>query len=71
MEDCATHEGIEVSDILFGNQLIESLKDRVYGRVLAKEVIDPITNEILLAEGQLIDEEGAQTCTRGWCKGQW
>ncbi len=60
MEDCATHEGIEVSDIMVGNQLIESLKDRVYGRVLAKEVIDPITNEILLAEGQLIDEEGAK-----------
>jgi DNA-directed RNA polymerase beta' subunit len=60
MEDCATHEGIEVSDIYQGNKLVESLKDRIYGRVLAKEVIDPITNEILLAEGQLIDEEGAK-----------
>ncbi len=60
MEDCFTHEGIEVSDILVVNQLIESLKDRVYGRVLAREVIDPVTNEMLLSEGELIDEEKAK-----------
>ena len=60
MEDCGTHEGIEVSDILVGNELIESLADRVYGRVIAKDVIDPVTNEVLLSEGQLVGEEEAR-----------
>ncbi|HFC04043.1 MAG TPA: DNA-directed RNA polymerase subunit beta', partial [Nitratifractor salsuginis] len=60
MEDCGTHEGVEVSDILVGNELIESLADRVYGRVVAKDVIDPVTNEVLLVEGQLIGEEEAR-----------
>jgi len=41
MHDCGTHEGIEVSDIVVGNELIESIADRCYGRVLVKDVIDP------------------------------
>ena len=60
MEDCGTHEGVEVSEISFGNELIEPLSDRVYGRVLAEDVIDSLTNEVLLSEGTLIDEEAAQ-----------
>jgi len=60
MYDCGTHEGIEVSDIVVGNELIESIADRCYGRVLVKDVIDPINNEILLTEGTLIDEYAAK-----------
>jgi len=58
--DCHTHEGIEVSDISDHNSLIESLEDRLYGRVLAEDAIDPITNEILYTEGTLIDEDKAR-----------
>ena len=54
--DCHTHEGIEISDISDQNTLIESLEDRLNGRVLAEDVIDPISNEILYAEGTLLDE---------------
>jgi len=59
-EDCGTHEGIEVSDIVVGNELIESIADRCYGRVLVKDVIDPLNNEILLTSGTLIDEKAAK-----------
>ncbi len=58
--DCHTHEGIEISDISDQNTLIESLEDRLNGRVLADDVIDPISNEILFAEGTLIDEVSAK-----------
>jgi len=61
MYDCGTHEGIEVSDIIVGNELIESIADRCYGRVLVQDVIDPLNNEILLAEGTLIDEIASKT----------
>jgi DNA-directed RNA polymerase beta' subunit len=60
MQDCGTHEGIDVSDIVVGNELIESIADRCYGRVLVKDVIDPINNEILLTEGTLIGEYEAK-----------
>jgi len=55
-QDCGSHEGIEITDISIGNEMIEPLADRLYGRVLAEDVIDPITNEILYTEGTLLDE---------------
>lgn len=59
MTDCGTHEGVEVSDIVVGNEMIEPLSDRIYGRVLAEDIIDPITSEVLVSEGTMIDEETA------------
>ncbi|RDU63504.1 DNA-directed RNA polymerase subunit beta/beta' [Helicobacter sp. MIT 14-3879] len=56
MEDCGTHEGVEITDITVGSELIEPLEERIIGRVLAENVIDPITNEILLIEGTLVNE---------------
>ncbi|MBL0686269.1 MAG: DNA-directed RNA polymerase subunit beta' [Sulfurospirillum sp.] len=61
MEDCGTHEGVEISEIVHSGDLIESLDERANGRVLAEDVIDSITNEILFTEGTLIDEEKAST----------
>ncbi len=58
--DCGSHEGIEITDISIGNEMIEPLEDRVFGRVLAEDAIDPITNEVLFAEGTLIDEIRAE-----------
>ncbi|WP_169974392.1 MULTISPECIES: DNA-directed RNA polymerase subunit beta' [unclassified Campylobacter] len=60
IEDCGTHEGVEITEITENGELIESLEERVLGRVLADDVIDPIANEILFAEGTLIDEEKAK-----------
>jgi len=60
MDDCGTHEGVEVSDIVVGNEMIEPLADRIYGRVLAEDIVDPITSEVLVSEGTMIDEETAQ-----------
>ncbi len=59
IEDCGTHEGVEITDITSNGDLIESLDERVTGRVLAEDVIDSITNEVLFNEGTLIDEQKA------------
>ena len=48
---------IEITDIAVGSELIEPLEERIFGRVLLEDVIDPITNEILLYADTLIDEE--------------
>ncbi len=60
-DDCGTHEGIEVSEISVNGELVESIEDRILGRVLAEDVIDPITNEVLYVEGTLLDEEMAKS----------
>jgi len=66
--DCHTHEGIEISDISDQNTLIESLEDRLNGRVLADDIIDPISNEILYSEGTLIDEVSAKVIAEAGIK---
>jgi len=66
--DCHTHEGIEISDIMDQNTLIESLEDRLDGRVLSEDIIDPISNEILFAEGTLLDEENAKVIAEAGIK---
>jgi len=63
MHDCGSHEGVDISDILVGNELIEPLSDRVYGRVISKNIIDPITSEVLVSEGTMIDEPLARLIT--------
>ena len=68
MEDCGTHEGIEITDITSGNELIESLEERITGRVITEDIIDPISNEILFAEGTLITEEDAKVVTEAEVK---
>lgn len=60
MEDCGTHEGCEISDIIDGSELLEPLEERVFGRVLAADVIDPVTNEVLFSAETLIDEKAAK-----------
>jgi len=60
VEDCGTHEGVDITDITNGNELIESLEERVTGRVIANDIIDPISNEILFSEGTLITEDDAK-----------
>ncbi|RDU66804.1 DNA-directed RNA polymerase subunit beta/beta' [Helicobacter didelphidarum] len=60
MEDCGTHEGVETTDIAIGNEMIEPLQERIMGRVTATEVYDPITKEVLVHEGKLINEEIAE-----------
>ncbi len=58
-DDCGTHEGFEITSITVGGELIETIEERAFGRVLAEDVVDPVTNEVLLREGHLVTEEDA------------
>jgi len=68
LEDCGTHEGIEISDIVDGNELVEGLEERITGRVIAADIVDPISNEILFQEGTLITEEDAKIVSEAGVK---
>ena len=59
MDDCGTHEGVEITDISMNGEMVESLDERLVGRVLAEDIVDPITNEIIFNEGMLIGEKEA------------
>ncbi|MEJ2633005.1 MAG: DNA-directed RNA polymerase subunit beta' [Acidihalobacter sp.] len=54
--DCGTQEGIVMAPIIEGGDVVEPLRERVLGRVLAREVLRPGTEETLLEAGTLLDE---------------
>ncbi len=55
-EDCGTDEGLLMTPVIDGGDIIESLADRVLGRIVAKDVCKPGTDEVLLEAGTMIDE---------------
>ncbi|MEA3362092.1 MAG: DNA-directed RNA polymerase subunit beta' [Thermodesulfobacteriota bacterium] len=54
--NCDTLDGIEVSSLTDGGEVIENLGDRILGRVALDDIVDPVTDEILVEANQLIDE---------------
>ena len=55
-KDCDTLDGIEVSSLTEGGEVIERVGDRILGRVALDDIVDPVTDELLVEANQLIDE---------------
>jgi DNA-directed RNA polymerase subunit beta' len=58
--DCGTMDGIEITPLMEGGEIIEPLGDRVLGRVALEDVKDPFTGDIVVQANQEIDEELVQ-----------
>ena len=58
-QDCGTTEGIVVSEIKEGNEVIEGISERLYGRYTAEDVINPTTGEIIVAKDEFIESHMA------------
>ncbi len=58
--DCGTHEGLIVYDIKDGNQVIEKMQERIVGRYVVNDVIDPNTNELIVDTNTMITESIAE-----------
>lgn len=56
-EDCGTDQGILVTPLIEGGDVVEPLQERVLGRVTARDIFDPKTNTVLIPQGTLLDEE--------------
>ena len=55
--DCGTLDGIEMTPLVEGGEVIEGLGDRVLGRVALEDIRDPFTNEVLIRANDMIDED--------------
>jgi DNA-directed RNA polymerase subunit beta' len=56
-EDCGTVDGIWVSSLVEGGEIIQRVGDRILGRVVLQDVYDPITGDLLVSANEMIDEE--------------
>ena len=55
-EDCGTLRGVEVEALKKNEEVVESLGERILGRVSLNDVYDPISEEVILKSGQEINE---------------
>ena len=54
-EDCGTDDGMIVAEIKEGNEVIESLQERLTGRYIAEDIFNPETKELIVAKNSYID----------------
>ncbi|HPF88727.1 MAG TPA: DNA-directed RNA polymerase subunit beta', partial [Candidatus Limiplasma sp.] len=72
-QDCFAHgsekvRGITLEEISINNQVIESLEDRLIGRVAAEDIVDPKTGEIIVALNELITNQKAKNIVNAGVK---
>tara|TARA_B100001093_G_scaffold19424_1_gene17528 strand:- start:3363 stop:7658 length:4296 start_codon:yes stop_codon:yes gene_type:complete len=56
-EDCNTLRGISVEALKKNEEIVESLGERILGRVSLHDVYDPLTDEIIVSSGDEISED--------------
>ncbi len=56
-EDCGTLRGIEVKPLKKNNEIVETLGERILGRVALDDIYNPETDELIVAAGEEITEE--------------
>jgi len=55
-DDCGTLDGLIVSSLTEGGEVIEQIGDRILGRVALDDILDPVTGDVLVEANQDIDE---------------
>jgi len=55
-EDCGTENGLELTPLVEGGDVVEPLRERVLGRNTAEDVMRPGTEEVVAPRGTLLDE---------------
>ena len=56
-EDCGTKDGLEVSTIKDGNQVVEKLEERLVGRYSLNDIVNPKTNELIVDSNTMINDK--------------
>ncbi len=57
--DCGTLRGIEVKPLRKNEEIVESLADRIQGRIALFDVVNPLDGEVIVSEGHEISDAAA------------
>ncbi len=60
VNDCGTDRFITASSAVNDGEVVASLAERILGRVVAEDVLDPATDEVIVARGELLEERKAE-----------
>ncbi len=54
--DCGTKDGLTMKEVLEGGEVIVSLSDRILGRSASVNIVDPLSGEVIVKAGEMIQE---------------
>ncbi|PIS09797.1 MAG: DNA-directed RNA polymerase subunit beta' [Bdellovibrio sp. CG10_big_fil_rev_8_21_14_0_10_47_8] len=54
--DCGTEDGLEITPLYEGGEIIQPLGERILGRTALKDIADPYTQAVIVREGEEINE---------------
>jgi len=63
-EDCGTTKGLTLRAVVEGGNVIATLTERILGRTASVDIKDPLTGEVILAGGGLVDEDAVDRIER-------
>ncbi len=63
-DDCGTVNGITVSEIVEGDEVVVSLRERIIGRFALDNIVDIVSDELIVKTGEEITEEKAEKIER-------
>jgi DNA-directed RNA polymerase subunit beta' len=63
-DDCKTNNGVQMRALVEGGEVIEALRDRILGRVIVGDVVNPETQATLFESGSLLDEDAVEEIER-------
>ena len=55
--DCGAEDGLEIGPLVEAGEIVEPLGERILGRVTLTDVLDPITEDVLVSAGDELNEE--------------
>ena len=58
-DDCGTLRGLDVTPLKKNDEIVESLSDRIEGRVALQDVFHPLNDELLVGAGEVISSQSA------------
>ena len=61
VDDCGTANGFAMKALVEGGEVVEPLRERILGRVVAADVINPDSQDVLYAAGTMLDEDAVDT----------
>jgi DNA-directed RNA polymerase subunit beta' len=59
--DCGTDKGLTIRPVMNGSDIVDPLFERILGRVLAEDLVDMKTGDVLVAAGEMVTEEHASS----------
>ncbi|MBI1965828.1 MAG: DNA-directed RNA polymerase subunit beta' [Betaproteobacteria bacterium] len=60
-DDCGTSQGVSMKALIEGGEVVESLRERILGRVCANDIIHPESSKVMHPANTLLDEDAVES----------